>query len=286
MLIDPSYFNGEINIPNVDQDSVLQNINWFINKYEPEFLQKVFGYSFYKTFIAGISTTLPNFPAQRWQNLIYGAEYNSLSSGKLEKWKGLLLTQIPVYQFGSGYIYKQPYWVQADVTPSGFIAGINTATFPDWIGWEPIIERKGQGTLTEGVDYSFDTDTGLLTLLKAGDTFQHLEYFYISFQLRPENQQEIDSSIKQSLIANYVYYWYLRNSDTNTTGIGETKTQPSGSMSVSPAMKAVRAWNEMSQWIYELYDFMQSSFATYPEYDSNSMTYALFYYFKKINPLF
>jgi hypothetical protein len=69
MLIDASYFNGEISIPNTDQDSVSQNVNWLINKYEPELLQKLFGYSFYKAFINAINVTPPAQPDVRWLNL-------------------------------------------------------------------------------------------------------------------------------------------------------------------------------------------------------------------------
>jgi hypothetical protein len=289
MLIDASYFNGEISIPNTDQDSVSQNVNWLINKYEPELLQKLFGYSFYKAFINAINVTPPAQPDVRWLNLIYGVEYTSISSNKLESWKGLLISPAQVINFGSGYLYKQPVWIQADVT-SGFISGINTATFADWVGWKPIINQPGSvGILQEDVDYTFDSDpesdtAGLLT--RTGSNFQPMERFYVSFELKPQNQTDIDNSTKQSLIADYVYYWYQRNSDTSTTGVGENKTSPAGGISVSAGLKAVRAWNEMIDWIYELYNYMQSSLAVYPEYDSSVMSSALCNSFTKINPLF
>jgi hypothetical protein len=207
----------------------------------------------------------------------------------LESWKGLLISPAQVINFGSGYLYKQPVWIQADVT-SGFISGINTATFADWVGWKPIINQPGSvGILQEDVDYTFDSDpesdtAGLLT--RTGSNFQPMERFYVSFELKPQNQTDIDNSTKQSLIADYVYYWYQRNSDTSTTGVGENKTSPAGGISVSAGLKAVRAWNEMIDWIYELYNYMQSSLAVYPEYDSSVMSSALCNSFTKINPLF
>jgi hypothetical protein len=44
MIIDHTYFVREINIPQLSQPAVLENLNLFIEKYEPQFLRAVFGW--------------------------------------------------------------------------------------------------------------------------------------------------------------------------------------------------------------------------------------------------
>jgi hypothetical protein len=82
----------------------------------------------------------------------------------------------------SGLDYKAPVLVQADFT-AGFPSGFNTATFADWVGWEiATLERLGTGTMKKDIDYSWDKDTGVLTLLTAGDVFGAGEYFQVTFE--------------------------------------------------------------------------------------------------------
>jgi hypothetical protein len=82
--------------------------------------------------------------------------------------------------------YKAPVEIEADVTV-GFIAGINTFTFDgtsgteDWRGYEIYTERVGQGTMRKGVQYSWNSGTGVFLLLQAGDAFQPNELFNIEF---------------------------------------------------------------------------------------------------------
>jgi hypothetical protein len=72
-LIDKSYFVGDINIPDTGNAKVLERLNFFIGKHEPEFLKQVLGYSLWKAYTAGIAVT-PT-PAQKWLDLRDGVEY-------------------------------------------------------------------------------------------------------------------------------------------------------------------------------------------------------------------
>lgn len=74
------------------------------------------------------------------------------------------------------------------------------------------------------------------------------------------------NSRKKSLIANYVYYWYTRDQVTQTTGVGESATKTENAVRVSPAGKQTRAWNEMVNWIADLYEFLKYKSADYPEF--------------------
>lgn len=276
MLINSTYFVGDINLPNTDNAAVAEMLNFFIAKYEPELFQKAWGYAFYKAFYDGI-TALPI--AQRWIDLLYGVEYTN-SNGVLSKWRGLIETEAPVYSFGSGLQYRQPELLQAGVTP-GFTSGVNTVTFdgtdgaPDFRGWEIIPERIGQGTMKKNIDYTWDIVTGEWTLLEYLDTFQDTEYFFIQFVLQQEDATVITYPLQRSLIAYYVYYWYSRNNATQTTGVGEVSTEPAGAKAELSISKQVFAWNAVVDWLYELYDYLNATTGTYPEYDQSIFSNAL-----------
>lgn len=72
----------------------------------------------------------------------------------------------------------------------------------------------------------------------------------------------VDEQNHESPIANYVYYWYMRNSVSTTTGVGEVETMSDNSMRVTPSLKMARAWNEMVDnvldiacWLYDQKEF-------------------------------
>jgi hypothetical protein len=261
-FIDASYFIGELTIPNSDSLSVAERITWFINKYEPEFLRKLMGYPLYKAFVAGMNVVLPATPAQRFLDILYGKEYTDFQ-GYVQKWNGLVVTDSPVFNLSGGLAYKKPVYLTAGITP-GFIAGINTVTFngsvptDDWRGWTPIITRAG--IMKPEIDYSFNTVTGEVTLLRTGDKFNNNEDFFVQFELRTDGAVPvIDLSANRSLIANYVYYWYRRSNATQYAGIGEVMTKAENSDNANPRRKIASAWNEMNTWVEEFCAFMQAT---------------------------
>lgn len=153
MLIDASYFVGEIDIPNTDQDAVSQKVNWMIRKYEPELLKTILGLDLYTAFAEGIKA---NPVDQKWTDI-----------------KNRLIT--------------------------------------------------------------VDNTTN-------------------------------DIVFKQSLIANYVYYWWQRSNGSLTTGTGEVQGND-----VSPAYKMCRAWNEFVDWLRETVSFLNDNKDTYPDWDSSTV---------------
>lgn len=76
----------------------------------------------------------------------------------------------------------------------------------------------------------------------------------------------ITSPVKQSLIADYVYYWFMYNNATQTAAMGEVKTAAENAASVSPGLKMEIAWNEMSKRIDELVCYLDTSIEDYPEW--------------------
>lgn len=266
-LIDISYFVGDLTIPNTDKVTVLERVNWYIQKYEQEFLRKMLGYPLYKAFITGLNVTPPAIPAQRFIDILYGKEYTNLQ-GYLTQWRGLIRTDNPVFNLAGEYIYKPPVTITAGSTP-GFPTGVNTVTFdgtngtPDWRGWKPIFFRASP--MEEGVSYSWNIVTGVWTLLIANDKTGPSEKFFVSFQLRTDPIISTDVSPKQSPIADYIYYWFRRNSATQDTGIGETRTKAENADNQNPNQKMASAWNEMSAMVGEFLEFMDTNTSLAPQ---------------------
>jgi hypothetical protein len=71
-------------------------------------------------------------------------------------------------------------------------------------------------------------------------------------------------SAKKSLIANYVYWHWMRNEASVTTGTGEKVPDAQNASNATPVSKMVRAWNQMVDWLWELSEFLLSNADTYP----------------------
>lgn len=91
---------------------------------------------------------------------------------------------------------------------------------------------------------------------------------------------------KRSMIANYIYFYYLRQETTFTTGSGEKEIAAMNAEKASSRMKQVRAWNEMVGWVKELYEFLYVKESDYPSYFNTGKAYATdTEFFKVINSL-
>lgn len=84
MLIDSTYFIGQLNIPNKDQLPIQALLNEVIEQREPEYLQGLLGYGFYKEIKEAEESSVYD---QKWVDLFEGVEYTV--DGKLRKWQGL-----------------------------------------------------------------------------------------------------------------------------------------------------------------------------------------------------
>ncbi|HEY4288264.1 MAG TPA: hypothetical protein VGN00_14265 [Puia sp.] len=259
-LIDISYFVGDINIPNTDQEPVQQRVNYAIQKYEQEFLRKLLGYPLYKAFISSLQVIPPAVPEQRMVDILYGKEYTNLQ-GRLTQWRGLILTDNPVFNLAGEYIFKPAVYLTAG-TSIGLTPGTTSFTFdgtlgrPDWRGWTPVIFRSAP--MEPGVDYSWNPDTAQLNLLKPGDKFGNGDKLFVQFELRTDPIDSTDVSPKQSPIANYIYYWHRRGQFTKTTDFGEVTSTADNTINRTSNEKMASAWNEMHDWVCEFIEFMDT----------------------------
>lgn len=89
-----------------------------------------------------------------------------------------------------------------------------------------------------------------------------------------------------SPIADYVYYYWLKNKHTQVMAVGTIQAENQNSKAVSPRHKAVDAWNGMVKKTEGLYSFMISNSDIYPEFLRHSYSWDIINLTTKINPLF
>lgn len=88
----------------------------------------------------------------------------------------------------------------------------------------------------------------------------------------------------ESPIADFVYYWYLRDSVNNMSGAGMMQAMMENATPVSSAKQQARAYNNMIDKACLLIEFMRANYAVYPEWQIHSGTYELSRFMSKINP--
>jgi hypothetical protein len=94
-----------------------------------------------------------------------------------------------------------------------------------------------------------------------------------------------DSANKLSFIADYVYYWWMRNQATQTGGVGEVSTTTENAVRTSPAMKMARAWNEVHETVNQLMCFLQANRSVYTDWHPAD-AWSVRKEFAFMNPLF
>jgi hypothetical protein len=269
-LIDRTYFVGELNIPNTNQAAIGSAVDLFIEQYEEKLLNEVLGYTLYKALKSGLQEVPV---AQKWTDLIEGVEYTDINS-KTRFWKGLV-TQPPTILnaldalnpidvvVGRGQLYDPVINTTSTTIPAALV------------GKDFLFEKRGVGKLIAG-EYSVVGNT--LTLI-GGQFAINDVYTYKSATLAINTSTGTN---KKSLIANYVYYWYIRNNHTQTATNGENKAVNENSITANPALKLVRAWNEISEWICELVDYLNAKKDDYTDWADQDV-YCMLRKFKPIN---
>jgi hypothetical protein len=84
------------------------------------------------------------------------------------------------------------------------------------------------------------------------------------------------NSVKQSPIAGYVYYWFVRDAATYTSSSGEVESKKENATNISPSMKSVRAYNDMVKQTAILHDYLTYAVdgngdPLYPEYNPEAV---------------
>lgn len=264
-LIDRSYFVVELNIPKTDTVPVQENLDTMIQQREPELLKGVLGYALYKSFMAGLA--LDPVPTI-WSNLLLGAEYTD-RYGKLQYWRGLVSSPLVLIN-ATNQANRIPVVADAEAVSSQTILVPETLILRPWT-----LDKRAIGPLREDeFDVSEDGTAVAFTAPVALDD----TYWFYSNDLSLEQST---AGVKESLIANYVYFHYLAKEASQTTPTGESSPDMENSSKQGPARKQQRAWNQMIDWLYELVEFLDSSRSLYPDWQL-SQKYRVFLNYKHI----
>lgn len=113
-----------------------------------------------------------------------------------------------------------------------------------------------------------------------------VEFTDINGNLAKWNGLVRTNPIKQSIIANYVWYWMKRYTSTQTSEVGEFIPIPAeGTQVVSPRKKMASVWNEMKNEVLVLLEYLDLNPTIYPEFTTYNKNEAL-KYFDFMNPIF
>lgn len=76
-----------------------------------------------------------------------------------------------------------------------------------------------------------------------------------------------DNVVKFSMIADYVYWYYLRDNAVQVGTTGTSVTATENATRVSPITKQVKAWNDMVKQVRSLDGYLHANIITYPEFN-------------------
>lgn len=261
-LVDISFFKHEIAVAQLSQQGVQENLNWFINEYEPLFLQEALGYDLFAAFVLGLQE---DPIAQRWLDLRDGIEFTNLSGYK-RKWIGF--ANSASYTINNGVPPEIVFVTDNPGAPSS-VDPANVFTTSVLAGLTYWIERRGFGMMIQGTDVSITNNGQTWTLLFPGDKFQHEEIF-IAHITRGNGSSVVGFGNGFSPIAGYVYYHYMRNQATLTAGVSEVKPKTENSLPVSNETKMAYVWNRVWTNLCILREFLYYSQSNgrnvYPEW--------------------
>ncbi len=79
---------------------------------------------------------------------------------------------------------------------------------------------------------------------------------------------------KYSPIAYYVYWWWMKDKASWTSGVGNIRANSNVAVEVSPAIKMVHAWNTFSEGIRAFTTWMDDNSETYPEWSGRTYNWS------------
>ena len=206
-------FKGERNIAGTENSGTRENLQFFIDKYEPKFLKKLLGSALANEFIAGITlVNLDEVGLTTVSPTFTGADIDA--NGEVQvytenfNFKRLLSVHVNGEQItGSGYNIL-----------NGKVNGLG-----------------GFYGTTVPIKFTFvssNAPIGDEVIAVPGDILPKWLYILNDTDLKP-------------MLVDYIYYWYIRNEVTLTATIGEVSSKGENSVRASSVDKQVSSWNEM-----------------------------------------
>jgi hypothetical protein len=297
MLIDSSYFLGPLTIAQLGQESVVDDLNNFIDRFEPVIMEAALGYDFYQAFLEGLNVSSDEEIEPRWLDLLNGVTFTNLSQSK-RKFSGFAGGDNTLTVLAA---QRNDLTIYAGITP-GFAVDGNSYVSPSLNGWNFELELFGAGTLERGVDWNYKSGGGIV-LTDADYKTQYNERWVLHFT--GKKVQDIQSGNQNLLspLANFIYYEYMVNLHKQATGSGIKKSDSENSSNASPNDKLANAYNEGVRQIQLFWEFMWvdslKQTPVYPEFNYRQLygyNYGSGYFdnpwsdqlydFSYINPLF
>lgn len=117
-LIDQSYFEKALAVPQKETAAVLAKLQAFIDQYEREYLERILGYELHKNFRTAFEAG--GVLADKWKDLKEGKEFVGVNN-HLTKWDGFVFTQMDLKRSPiANYVFFQYLRHEASAfTPSG-----------------------------------------------------------------------------------------------------------------------------------------------------------------------
>ena len=284
-LINSSYFIGERNIPNTSYPEILSSLNNLIAIREKEYILKSLGYELFKGFWLSLANTTP---AQRYVDILLGKEFTGMD-GTLQKWDGLVSESSNTFTinpledifFTVGTLGAPANGT--DTYTNSSLAGLNYTVTQR--GFGPLEELKGDNSNVSTADIQILTSGGFKWL--GATRFTQSDKYQIQFIGTVLTVSGYDvQSIPKSPIADYIYFYWLKQQHTQTSGIGEVRAEGQNSIRVSSKHKAAATWNDMSEKTCMLKEFLIMSSSIYPEFQQYAGSRELWYLTSKINTFF
>lgn len=136
------------------------------------------------------------------------------------------------------------------ITKDYFIAELNIPT--NNVNVEPALnafiakyEKRFLVGLLGGLDYYTGFNTDVAATVPAAIALKDLL---------------VDADTKVSIIANYTYYWWMRNEHTQNVGLGVVKTDAENAVPVSPNGKLIKAMDEARVMYLDIIDHLKLNY--------------------------
>lgn len=265
MLIDKSYFVGPLTIAQLGQKAVDDNLNNFINRWEPVIMEAALGYDFYQAFLNGINVGSDEVIEQRWLDLLNGSVFTNVLGQKKrfagfaggENTQTLIAAQRPNLTIYAGI---------TDGFPQGGYSYTNTTL----AGWNFDLELFGAGTLNPDTEWSYKAGGGFI-LTDTNYQMQYNERWIIHFTSKKVVTVQTGTQNLISPLAGFIYYEYMKNLASQNTGIGLVKSKGENSVTADSVRKPVDAFNEAVFSIRTFWELMQADqdkeIKIYPEFN-------------------
>lgn len=90
---------------------------------------------------------------------------------------------------------------------------------------------------------------------------------YWTQNVKVSENDQVGETYYLSPAANYVYFYYMKNSKTISTGAGEVKVAGQGMVYVPNKEKQLNAWNGMAKSVKVIRQWIEEHRSDYPDFD-------------------